>query len=133
MWADHLHNAVEKSEFYMPSLANWKSGARPNRPVRKLKLSCFTAACAVGHAPFVPEFTKAGLRFGYNGILYPAYKLATGYDAIAKFFGITHGEVESIAEPTNYTTGRWRGDEVPKYYVVRRIRKMATEYAKKGK
>jgi hypothetical protein len=56
---------------------------------------CGSAACAVGEATFIKRFRDLGLRFSKR-LNYPTFKGRISWDAVSKFFGITHHQAISL-------------------------------------
>lgn len=72
-------------------------------PTWSVHKACGTVACAIGHAPSVPEFKKSGLKLGVSGhVLQPVYKGLEGWDAVEKFFGIDSATAEALFLGTKY-------------------------------
>lgn len=78
-------------------------------PTWSVHKACGTVACAVGHAPSIPEFKKAGLKLGVSdqdeengGVLQPVYKDLDGWEAVEKFFGIDSATAEALFLGTKY-------------------------------
>ena len=53
---------------------------------------CGYAACAIGHAAFIPKLAEEGLILVRldGAIKYPVFKYSTQWNAVEHFFGITH-------------------------------------------
>lgn len=73
----------------------WKKGEK--------KLTCGTAACALGWATAIPTFKRAGLKL-VPGLVKLDHKDGTcesGFDAGASFFGITLEESDYLFSPSD--------------------------------
>jgi hypothetical protein len=87
---------VKREDFNFASYysENWKGG----------KPGCGTTACALGHAPFVPEIAAAGLSVvcELNGnclFFINSGPLMCGIPAAAKIFGLSWAEVNYLFGP----------------------------------
>lgn len=87
---------IPESALYMKA---WKHNSR----------SCGTVHCAFGWATTIDSFAKLGLRMADSidctQSIIPVFEGARGYDAAAKFFGITFDQSLFLFHPRYYHVG----------------------------
>lgn len=80
--------------------------------VKPIQVSCNTFACALGLAALDPEFQKQGLSYTFLhghrdvwvGNMIPTFDGEMGWDAGAKFFGITVDDSRYFFDPDCYAS-----------------------------
>lgn len=104
---DNHHKIFKGTKFDMD---NWikminpfSKGLPPKTSIEKIPEFCGTAACALGSAALYPPFVKLGLYAGCDEEKdYVFYKRELGYDAGAKFFGISENNSYYLFNPDAY-------------------------------
>jgi hypothetical protein len=91
--------------------------------------ACGTAACAVGHACYIPQFREAGLHMQHylpprHAQPEPRFGLHTGWDAASVFFGLTHPQTTCLFDGYRYPEQEYRPTALQ---VAERIEKFIQE------
>jgi len=111
--ADLLEADAKNPKGVKFDLSEWGEAVDPKTPV-----NCGTSACAVGLACISGAFKKEGL--GYEVVegkewddldkpsaiytINPTYKKMSGWDAVAKFFGIGYADAEYLFSSYEYNS-----------------------------
>lgn len=83
---------------------------------------CGTAACALGHACFIPEFVAEGLHLEKRGgNFYPTFGDSAGVLAASFFFGVTWEQAYDLFNPEDL-------DSITRDQVRARIQELAESY-----
>jgi len=92
------------------------------------KQDCGSAACALGSACLYKPFTKFGLKIPKSG-WDPEYLTYSGYEAGAKFFGLTNAESIWLFNPHSYRQANNDSyHDVTRAMVIKRIKKLLEHY-----
>lgn len=89
--------------------------------------SCGTQACALGWACAIPEFKKAGLKYGQHDLGYfgPKFGDLADFDAGAAFFGLTDDQAGDLFNSADFDEED--GGMTHKQVFLNRARKLLVE------